>query len=393
MAEDLARLREALAESVTADAGPLVVDALRMVPRHLFLPGVPPEEAYSDAAIVTKRDDSGLAVSSSSQPALMASMLEQLALAPGHRVLEIGAGTGYNAALIRHIVGPGGLVVSIDIDQDIVEAAREHLAAAGYPDVTVLCRDGADGAAEHAPFDRLIATVGLSDLSPAWLAQLGPDARMVVPVEIRGPMVCTAFERENGHWSSRSVQPCGFIRMRGAMAGPSADIGLTGELALHLPEPRDVDAAGLTRALSEGAVVTWPAGLAAGRTAVLWGLYPWLCGCEPRACTITEHEPSGLLPVPPMRNGRLRATIGLVSGRSIALLAVPEGSELAAAGYGPDGAALASALAGQIQAWDAAGRPASDGLHVDAYPPDAEVPADAGMVLDRPGTRFVIYRA
>ena len=103
----LARTRERLAARViTANqiGSAAVAAALRDVPRHLFLPGLPPESAYRDDAIVTKRDADGQPISSSSQPAIMAIMLDQLDLSPGLRVLEIGAGTGYNAALMRHIV-------------------------------------------------------------------------------------------------------------------------------------------------------------------------------------------------------------------------------------------------------------------------------------------------
>ena len=136
----LADLRERLVAQVLATSGirdERIAAALRDVPRHLFLPHLPPEEAYLDDAIVTKRDAEGQPISSSSQPAIMAIMLDQLDLAPGYRVLEIGAGTGYNAALIRHIIGPAGTVVSVDIETDLVERAREHLASAGYLDVTV----------------------------------------------------------------------------------------------------------------------------------------------------------------------------------------------------------------------------------------------------------------
>src|SRR5579859_6035322 len=101
--------------------------AFRAVPRHVFLPELAAEEAYRDEAIPTKFLN-GSAISSSSQPAIMAIMLEQLELQPGQRVLEIGAGTGYNAALIAHIVGETGQVVTIDIDEDIVADARTHLA-------------------------------------------------------------------------------------------------------------------------------------------------------------------------------------------------------------------------------------------------------------------------
>ena len=383
------RLREELAESVSGNCGALVADALRSVPRHLFLPGLPPEQVYSDEALVTKRGADGLPRSSSSQPALMASMLDQLALAPGHRVLEIGAGTGYNAALIRHIVGPSGAVVSIDIDLDTVEEAREHLAAAGYPDVTVLCRDGAEGAAEHAPFDRLIATVGLSDLSPAWMTQLGPEGRMVVPVDLHGPMLCAALEREDGHWASRAVEPCGFIKVRGALAGSAHAVLLMEELTVHLPERRDIDQTSLTEALSGGPGVILPTDVAAGPPQVMWGLHPWLCGRDPRACEVIGN----LVGLPIGSRGRLHGSFGLVSGGSAALLTAGEGSTLAVAGYGADAGSLASALAEAVQDWDAAGRPATKGLHVDAYPAGAEVPSRTGMVIDRPQTRFAVYHA
>ena len=105
--------------------------AFRAVPRHLFLPSMPPEHVYQDQAIPTKYAES-IALSASSQPTIMATMLEQLALTPGHRVLEIGAGTGYNAALIAHIVGDTGQAITMDVDEDIVTKARDHLAAAGF---------------------------------------------------------------------------------------------------------------------------------------------------------------------------------------------------------------------------------------------------------------------
>src|SRR5207302_1492517 len=136
--------------------------AFRAVPRHLFLPGLPMEGVYRDEAIPTKELD-GATVSSSSQPAIMAVMLEQLQLQPGHRVLEIGAGTGYNAALMAHIVGDAGRVVTVDLDDDLVMSAREHLAAAAFSRVQVVCGDGGLGWPEAAPYDRILLTVGAGD--------------------------------------------------------------------------------------------------------------------------------------------------------------------------------------------------------------------------------------
>ena len=101
------------------------------MPRHLFLPGVEPGKSYADEAIPTKWQPDGRAISSSSQPAVMAVMLEQLCVEAGQRVLEIGAGTGYNAALLSHLVGEAGAVTTVDIDEDLVEQASRHLAKPG----------------------------------------------------------------------------------------------------------------------------------------------------------------------------------------------------------------------------------------------------------------------
>src|SRR5436309_303930 len=121
-----------------------VEEAFRSVPRHLFLPGLAVADAYADEAVAVQFT-AGVATSSASQPSMMAIMLEQLDLRPGHQVLEIGAGTGYNAALMSLIVGSRGRVVTIDIDEDIVQSARSHLATAGCGNVQVICSDGALG--------------------------------------------------------------------------------------------------------------------------------------------------------------------------------------------------------------------------------------------------------
>src|SRR6201996_420036 len=125
--------------------------------------------------------------SSSSQPTIMAVMLDQLGLEPGHRVLEIGAGTGYNAALMKYLVGPSGTVVTVDLNEDVARDAAAHLAAAGYPEVAVVAADGAAGFPASAPYDRVIATVGVSDLAPAWLDQLGPGGGVGGPPDLAAP--------------------------------------------------------------------------------------------------------------------------------------------------------------------------------------------------------------
>ncbi len=162
-----------------------VENAMRTVLRHLFLSGVPIEEAYSHDNIVTYRDSEGVAVSSASQPGIVGAMLEQLDVRPGYRVLEIGAGTGYNAALVASLAGPEGEVTTVDIDEDVTEDARRNLAAAGYGRVRVICGDGEDGYPAAAPFDRIIVTGGAWDTPSAWLEQLASGGRIVVPLRVR----------------------------------------------------------------------------------------------------------------------------------------------------------------------------------------------------------------
>lgn len=404
--EDLAELRDRLAARVGA-GNAAVEAALRAVPRHLFVPGVAPEDAYQDEAIVTKRDDDGRPVSSSSQPAIMAIMLAQLDLAPGQRVLEIGAGTGYNAALISHIVGPDGQVTSIDIDPEVTLGASAHLTAAGYQAVTVVTADGAAGFPAHAPYDRLIATVGVSDLAPAWLSQLGMDGLIVVPLDVRGAQLSVAFEqRRDGHWASRSIAPCGFMRMRGELAGANVAEVLAPGLTLMLPDrDRTIHPAALAAALAAPPAAVEPTGVAVGTRQVLWELNLWFAVHEPLACEVVEELSRGRQPLLrglPKFGRSFQATYGIVADDSIALLFPgtdhetdhETDRELVAAGYGSSGASLASGLAAQIQAWHEAGRPATHGLHVDAYPCDVEVPPIPGaMIVERPNTRFAVYHA
>ncbi len=165
-----AHLHQALVDQLVqrgALSDPAIEAAFRAVPRHLFLPDVALEQIYQNQPVVTKYEQE-LPISSSTQPGMMATMLYQLGLAPGLRVLEIGAGTGYNAALLASLVGPSGQVVTLDLDADIVTEAQSHLAAAGYPQVTVVMGDGANGYAASAPYDRIIVTAGAWDVFPAW---------------------------------------------------------------------------------------------------------------------------------------------------------------------------------------------------------------------------------
>lgn len=182
-------------------------------PEHLEL-------IYSDAALATRvveRFGGRWPASSTSQPSLVAEMLELLDLGPGLRVLEVGAGTGYNAALLSELVGDQHLVVTIDIQDDVVVQTRRLLVRAGYPDIVVLLGDGVDGAPEHAPFDRIVATVGCSDLSPTWAEQLADDGRLLVPLAhaVGHPLFLLA--KRHGRLEGRIVGWSGFMPAHGPL--------------------------------------------------------------------------------------------------------------------------------------------------------------------------------
>ncbi|HWE91496.1 MAG TPA: methyltransferase, FxLD system, partial [Pseudonocardiaceae bacterium] len=195
---------------------PAIESALRHVPRDLFLPGIPLPETYANEAVYTKCDGTGARISAASEPKIVAIMLEQLQIQPGDRILEMGAGTGYNAALMATITGDAGHVTTIDIDDDIVAGAQEHLTAAGVTNVVAVRADGALGRREAGPFDRVIATVGCFEVPTPWLEQLAPGGRLVAPVRLAGTASRSiVFEREGAGWISRGSNMCTFMPLRG----------------------------------------------------------------------------------------------------------------------------------------------------------------------------------
>ncbi len=223
-AADLDKLQRGLVDELRrkrALSDAVVEAAFTAVPRHLFLPDVTPQEAYRDHAIPLKRGANGETLSSASQPTIMALMLEQLELRPGMNVLEIGAATGFNAALIKHIVGKRGSVTTLEIDNDLSQRAIDNLYAAGMTDVHVVNRDAVSGYEPRAQYDRIIATAGVWDLPNAWLMQLRDEGRLVAPIWLDGVQVSAAFVKQSdGSLLSEDNRPCAFVYLQGLAAGP-----------------------------------------------------------------------------------------------------------------------------------------------------------------------------
>jgi len=163
-------------------------EAFEQVPRHLFVPQFTIEQAYTDEALITQRRTAptaagvgpALPTSSSSQPSVMAAMLQRAQLRPGMRVLEIGTATGYHAALLSHRLGAGN-VYSIELDPALCDTAGQRLAEAGFAP-HLRAGDGRAGWAEVAPFDRIIATCAVDHIPPAWIDQLAEGGRIVAPL-------------------------------------------------------------------------------------------------------------------------------------------------------------------------------------------------------------------
>lgn len=258
-----AEIRTALADHIRGRGtfrSARVETAFRMVPRHLFLPGIDTTEAYAPRPVVTKRAPNGTAVSSASSPILVAEMLELLEVEPGNRVLEIGAATGINAALIAELTGPTGQVTTIEIDDDLADGARQSLNRAGYPHVEVICGDGALGHPGGAPYDRIVVTAGAWDIPAAWWRQLAPGGRMVVPVRLHGsgltrvlPLVLVEPDR----MVSTAAVVCGFVPIRGSDERPEDHVRLAEEVVLAVDDADEPDHDGLAQALDHPARRLW----------------------------------------------------------------------------------------------------------------------------------------
>ena len=418
---DVAGLHQGLVEQLVRVGNirtTAVEAAFRAVPRHVFLPELAAEEVYRDEAIATKFLN-GSAISSSSQPAIMAIMLEQLELQPGQRVLEIGAGTGYNAALMAHIVGDTGRVVTVDLDDDTAQRAREHLAAAGFDGVQVVCGDGGLGYADAAPYDRIILTVGARDIMPAWHEQLKPGGRLLLPLSIRDTQLSVAFEKVGDHLASLSARAAGFMLLRGAFgeSGIHTQLGPDPGLYLQFGERRLVDTKGVYSLVTgtRGASQDFPTNVQVLSNEVFYNLSIWLALYEPDFCHLSvegARMERGILPNlfrSFATKNTSSSTVGLLGETTVCLLvhhadagtSVNDSSsgcnggfaqvyELFVRKFGPDDA-LALRLVEQIHAWDKAGRPGDEKVRIRAYPYDSDyVPVGNEIVIQKRWTRLVI---
>ncbi len=401
---DAERLRNALVDQLRADGHartPAVATALRTVPRHVFVPDASLEDAYANAPVHIKYDTDGTSISCASQPGVVALMLDQLDAQPGERILELGAGTGYNAGLLAHLVGENGHVTTLDVDDDLVEGARTHLTAAGITNVQAVTRDGALGYAEAAPYDRIIATVGAHGVPHAWLQQLAPGGRLLVPQRLKGTVSRSiAYEQRDGRWVSLGSEMNTFMPLRRGIADDDRRViplSADGAVRLQAPAGLSIDADALAGVLDQPCTEEWT-----GMTVRAMESPEWM------ELFVTCSLPSGLIRMlfPQSAKGTLitedpyPSSTAVVDKGAVTYLArrvskekTPEGDrlwEFGVIGHGPGSGELAAKVADTIRTWDREyrGREAT----FEIQPLDApQIERRSGLfALDTPLNRIVV---
>jgi len=234
-----------------------VARAFRAVPRHLFLPEIEQETVYQNLPIYTSTDRYGGFLGGSDQPSQMARMLNIAQLEPGQNILEIGTGTGYNAALLQYIVGDSGHVTSLELSREIFQQAQDNLHRFSVGSrINTVNADGAMGYSARSMYDRIISTVAVWGIPSAWTRQLRPGGLFIAPVFIDGLQFCAAFSvQEDGSLIGANAHTCSFVEMQGMEAPPTQYLYLGGGSALRIysNNASELDSASLHMLLSNDA--------------------------------------------------------------------------------------------------------------------------------------------
>ena len=206
---EMATARDRLVDSLVANdiiTKPSTAEAMRAVPRHEFVDADHQEQAYQDRPLPIGNDQT------ISAPHIVGQMLDLIDVEPGDRVLEIGAGCGYHAAVTSEVVGDGN-VFSVEYDRELGEAARQRLADLGY-DVAVRIGDGREGWPEHAPFDAGYLTCAAAEPPSAVIDQTATDGAVVGPFGTGQQELKRLVPRPDGSYDAETIAPVRFVTMR-----------------------------------------------------------------------------------------------------------------------------------------------------------------------------------
>ena len=204
--ERVRMVREQIQDRGVSDQG--VIGAMLAVPRHEFVPADLRDLAYADRPLPIGEGQT------ISQPYIVALMTELLELEPGDKVLEVGTGSGYQAAVASHLADS---VFTIEILPGLAEQATGRLRDLGYSDVVVKEGDGYYGWPEHAPFDGIVVTAAAGHIPPPLVEQLDPGGRMVIPVggQFQVQQLVLVEKRPDGSVTTRSLVPVRFVPLVG----------------------------------------------------------------------------------------------------------------------------------------------------------------------------------
>jgi len=208
--EEFEKLRKLLVEGLE-DFVPdeKVLRAMLRVPRHRFVPEYEQRAAYMDRPLEIGH---GQTISA---PHMVAIMCEILELAEGHKVLEIGAGSGYNAAVMAELVGKSGHIYTVERLEPLVNFAKKNLKETGYDNVTVLLENGSLGYPRYAPYDRIAVTCAAPDIPETLLEQLKPGGIMVIPVGSYSQELIRVKKDSNGKINRKKKGDVIFVPMIG----------------------------------------------------------------------------------------------------------------------------------------------------------------------------------
>lgn len=190
---------------------PRVLEALARVPRHLFVPQDLIEHAYEDRALAIGEHQT------ISQPYMVAAMTDYLELQGGERVLEIGAGSGYQAAILAELARE---VITIEKNASLAESARARLAALGFHNIRVEIGDGTLGWPKSAPFDAILVAAAAPSIPPLLVAQLADGGRLLIPVGQNDKQMLMRIRKRGNEISEEKLFPCQFVPLRGAYGWP-----------------------------------------------------------------------------------------------------------------------------------------------------------------------------
>ncbi|BBA99053.1 putative O-methyltransferase [Actinacidiphila reveromycinica] len=381
-------LRNGCVDQLKADGvivSPFVEKVMRQVPRHAFAPDTSLDDAYSPyAAVITKTGENGVQLSSVSAPQIQAMMMEQAGIKAGDRVLEIGSG-GLNAAYLAELVGQEGNVTSVDIDPEVTGRARRLLDAHGYTRVRVVTADASQPIPGLGEVDVIMVTVGAWDIPPAWVDQLSPNGRLVVPLRMRGLTRSVAFQRvtdsHGGHLESTSALVCGFVAMQGSDQHDETQVLVNGtpEIALRFDDGAPADPHLLDNAVRTPRVEQWT-GVTVALGEPFSGLQMHLAIDLPGFCVMSVDPQLDTGIVSPRHKGFSAAAVDGGTFAYVTTRRTPddERAEFGVHALGPDASTFANTVAGSVRAWDREHRGGSDPL-IRVHPagtPDEAVPGD-----------------